>query len=41
MLHLAAVGEQFGKLLFTGQQATKICGNPHIKRKSWEAEGWH
>lgn len=40
-LHLGGVGEQFGKLLCTEQQATKSGEKLLIERKSWEGEGWH
>lgn len=41
LLHLTAVGEQFGKLLFTGQWDTKIHEKLHIERRSWVGEGWN
>lgn len=39
-LHLAGVGEQFGKLLCMEEQATKSGEKLLIERKSWEGEGW-
>lgn len=37
-LHLAAV-EQFGKLLFTGQQVTKICEKIILKGRAGRVKG--